>query len=82
VKAVVPWSSDLFVVDSAPIVETVKRFSRKGSREVVARCSTHEDADRAADWLVDRLSRFAPDQRFATEVKPGDGQFLLALTTR
>ncbi|GAA4742121.1 hypothetical protein GCM10025783_11790 [Amnibacterium soli] len=82
VKAVVPWSSDLFVVDPAPIVETVERLSRKGGREVVARCPTHQDADQAADWLVDRLSRLAPDQRFATEVKPGGGQFLLALTTR
>ena len=82
VKAVVPWSSDLFVVDPAPIVETVERLSRKGGREVVARCPTRDDADQAADWLVDRLSRLAPDQRFATEVKPGGGQFLLALTTR
>ena len=82
VKAVVPWSSDLFVVDPAPIVETVERLSRKGGREVVARCPTRDDADQAADWLVDRLSRLAPDQRFTTEVKPGGGQFLLALTTR
>ena len=81
VKAVVPWRSDLFVVDAAPIVETVERLSRKGGREVVARCPGRDDAEQAADWLVDRLSRFAPDQRFTTEIKPGGGQFLLALAT-
>lgn len=81
VKAVVPWPSDLFVIDPAPIVETVERLSRKGGREVVARCPSREDADQAADWLVDRLSRLAPDLRVTTDVKPGGGQFLLTLAT-
>lgn len=82
VKAVVPWSSELFVVDPAPIVETVERLSRKGGREIVARCPTRQDAEQAGDWLVDRLSRLAPDLRVSTAITPGGGQFLLALTTR
>jgi hypothetical protein len=82
VKAVVPWSSELFVVDPAPIVETVDRLSRKGGREIVARCPTRQDAEQAGDWLVDRLSRVAPDLRVTTAITPGGGQFLLALTTR
>jgi len=82
VKAVVPWPSHLFVVDPAPIVETVERLTRKGGREVVARCPSRDDADEAAAWLLDRLSRFAPDLRATTEVKPGGGQYLVSLVTR
>ncbi|MEE6272763.1 hypothetical protein [Georgenia wangjunii] len=81
VKPVVPWSPDLFVVDPAPIAETVERLGRKGGREVVARCPSREDADAAAAWLVDRLSRFAPDLAVTTQVEPGGGQFLLVLRT-
>ena len=79
VKPVVPWSPELFVVDPAPIAETVERLRRKGGREVVARCPSRTDADAASDWLVDRLSRFAPDLRVTTQVEPGGGQFLLAV---
>ncbi|MFZ4486772.1 MAG: hypothetical protein ACOYO9_09310 [Candidatus Nanopelagicales bacterium] len=79
VQPVVPWSSDLFVVDPAPIVATVERLSRKGGQEVVARCPSRVDADQAAEWLVDRLSRFAPDLAVTTHVEPGGGQFLLLL---
>lgn len=82
VRAVVPWSPDLFVVDPAPIVDTVDRLSRKGGREVVARCPSRDDAEQAAAWLVDRLSRLAPDLAVAAEIRPGGGQFLLALATR
>ncbi len=82
VKAVVPWPSDLFVIDPAPIVETVDRLSRKGGREIVARCPTRDDADQAGAWLVDRLSRLAPELPVTTAVQPGGGQFLLSLTTR
>jgi len=81
VTPVVPWSTDLFVVDPAPIVATVERLSRKGGREVVARCPSRGDADAAAAWLVDRLSRFAPDLAVSTAVEPGGGQFLLVLRT-
>lgn len=81
VAPVVAWSSDLFVVDPAPIVATVDRLRRKGGQEVVARCPSRADADQAADWLVDRLSRFAPDLPVRTTVEPGGGQFLLVLRT-
>ena len=79
VAPVVPWSPDLFVVDPAPIVGTVDRLTRKGGQEVVARCPTKDDADQAAAWLVDRLTRFAPDLDVTTKVESGGGQFLLVL---
>jgi hypothetical protein len=82
IAPVVPWSSELFVVDPAPIVATVDRLGRKGGQEVVARCPTHADADQAATWLIDRLSRFAPDLAVTTHIEPGGGQFLLLLRTR
>ena len=79
ITPVVPWSSELFVVDPAAIVSTVDRLTRKGGQEVVARCPTQADADQAGEWLVDRLSRFAPDLAVTTHVEPGGGQFLLLL---
>ena len=81
VKPVVPWPPHLFVVDPAPVVETVDRLSRKGGREVVARCPTRDDAEQAGTWLIDRLSRLAPALRVTTAVRPGGGQFLLTLET-
>ena len=81
VKAVVPWSSDLFVVDPAPIIATVDRLSRKGGREVVARCPSRADAEQAGAWLTDRLSRLAPDLAVVTSIQSGGGQFLLVLAT-
>jgi len=62
-------------------VPTVDRLTRKGGREVVARCPTQADADKAAAWLLDRLSRFAPRLAVTTAVEPGGGQFLLVLRT-
>ena len=79
VKPMVAWSQELFVVEPAPIVSTVERLTRKGGREVVARCPTRADADKAAVWLLDRLSRFAPDLAVTTQVEAGGGQFLLVL---
>jgi len=79
VRPVVPWPAELFVVDPAPIVGTVERLSRKGGREVVARCPSREDADQAGAWLLDRLRRLAPDLDATTSVEPGGGQFLLVL---
>ncbi len=79
VAAVVAWPPELFVVDPAPIVATVERMTRKGGQEVVARCPSRADADQAAAWLVDRLSRFAPDLAVTTRVDAGGGQFLLVL---
>jgi hypothetical protein len=79
IPPVVPWSTELFVVDPAPIASTVERLTRKGGREVVARCPSRDDAEQAAAWLVDRLSRFAPDLAVTTRIEPGGGQFLLVL---
>lgn len=76
---VVPWSPDLFVVDPSPIVETVERLRAKGGREIVARCPDENDARQASDWLLDRLSRLAPDMTFSTQITPGGGQYVLAL---
>jgi hypothetical protein len=79
VKPVVAWSPELFVVEPAPIVAAVERLRRKGGREVVARCPSRADGEKAAAWLVDRLSRFAPGLAVATQVEAGGGQFLLML---
>lgn len=81
VKPVVPWAPQLFVVEPAPIVSAVERLTRKGGREVVARCPSRADADEAAAWLLDRVSRLAPALRVATQVEAGGGQFLLVLRT-
>ncbi len=81
VKPVVPWAEHLFVVDPAVILTSVERLSRKGGREVMARCPDERDAREAADWLVDRLSRLEPDLAVAADVEPGGGQYLLVLRT-
>lgn len=79
VAAVVPWSTDLFVVDPAPIIPAVDRLARKGTREVVGRCPTEADAEAAARWLGDRISRLRPDLAITATVEPGGGQHLLVL---
>lgn len=76
---VVPWPDHLFVVDPAAIIASVERLERKGGREVMARCPTRDDADQAATWLVDRISRLQPGLSVTAEVEPGGGQFLLVL---
>jgi hypothetical protein len=38
-------------------------LTRKSGREVVARCLSKANADDATVWLLDRLSRFAPEDR-------------------
>jgi hypothetical protein len=76
---VVAWAPELLVAEPAPIVETVERLTRKGGRELVARCSSESDAMQASDWLLDRLSRFAPDVSFSTQINPGGGQYMLML---
>lgn len=82
VTPVVPWPAHLFVSDPAPIIASVERLERKGGREVVARCPARDDAEAAAAWLLDRLSRLRPGLAVTTSVEPGGGQFLLVLTTR
>jgi len=79
IAPVVPWSPDLLVVDPAPIVATVDRLERKGGREVIARCPSQRDAEEASEWLLDRLSRYAPDMKLTTDIQPGGGQFMLLL---
>ena len=79
VAAVVPWGEDLFLVDPAPIVDTVETLQRKGGRAVMARCPTQTDADAAAAWLTDRLSRLTPGSPWHTAVEAGGGQFLVVL---
>ncbi len=79
VRPVVAWSPELFVVEPAPIVATVERLTRQGGREVVGRCPSRADADKAATWLLDRLSRYAPALAVTTQVEAGGGQFLLVL---
>ena len=78
-EAEVPWPEDLFVVDPAPIIAVVERLGRKGGREVMARCPTDDDADAAAAWLGDRVSRLDPDLGATTEVESGGGQYLVVL---
>ncbi len=79
VAAVVAWPERLFVVDPAPIIPSLDRLQRKGGREVVARCPTRADAQEAADWLVDRISRLSPEMSVTADVESGGGQFLLIL---
>lgn len=79
ITAVVPWRDDLFLVEPAPILDTVEVLQRKGGRAVMARCPTSTDAEAAAEWLIDRLSRLAPDPSWSATIEPGGGQFLLVL---
>lgn len=79
VKPVVEWADHLFVVDPAVILTSVDRLQRKGGREVMARCPDRDDADQAAAWLLDRLSRLEPGWNVATEVESGGSQYLLVL---
>ncbi len=82
VKPVVPWPDRLFVIEPAPIIGVVERLGRKGGREVVARCPTQADAQEAGRWLVDRLSRLAPELDVTATAESGGGQFMLVLQTR
>lgn len=79
IAPVVEWPDHLFVVDPAPIIGSVERLSRKGGREVIARCPSEQDANDASEWLLDRLSRLVPDRQFATDIESGGGQYLLVL---
>jgi hypothetical protein len=61
------------------ILTSVERLSRKGGREVMARCPDEADARQAADWLVDRISRLQPDLDVTASIESGGGQLLLVL---
>jgi hypothetical protein len=80
ITAVVPWPTRLFVADPAPLIPVAERLGRKGGREVVARCPSRADADEAAEWLVDRFSRLAPELAVVPSIEPGGGQFMVALS--
>ena len=75
----VPWPKDLLVVDPSPIFETVERLRKKGGREIIARCPDQQDAEQASEWLLDRISRLAPELKFSTQITAGGGQVVLAL---
>ena len=79
ITAVVAWPDHLFVGDPAVIITSAERLQRKGGREIMARCPTRRDAQDAADWLRDRLSRLAPELDSTTEVEAGGGQFMVVL---
>ena len=76
----VPWPEDLFLIDPSPIIASVDRLERKGGREVMARCVDRADAEAAAAWLVDRLSRLEPDLSVTAAIEAGGGQHLIILT--
>jgi hypothetical protein len=79
IAAVVAWNPELFIVDPAPIVAVVERLQRKGGREIIGRCPTEADAQAAADWFIDRLSRLVPDLVIDASVEPGGGQWMVAV---
>ena len=78
---VVPWPKHLIVADPAPIIAAADRLERKGGREAMARCPTREDADATAAWLVDRMSRLAPDLVVNSQIVSTGGQHIVSLTT-
>lgn len=77
--AVVPWADHLIVADPAPIIAAAERLERKGGREIMARCPTHEDAVVVGAWLIDRLSRLSPGLTVHSEVATTGGQYLVSL---
>ena len=79
ISPVVPWPKDLLVVDPSPIFETVERLRKKGGREIIARCPDQQDAEAASAWLLDRISRLAPELNLSTQITAGGGQVVLAL---
>ena len=79
ISPVVPWPKDLLVVDPSPIFETVERLRKKGGREIIARCPDENDAEQASKWLLDRVSRLAPELKLDTQISSGGGQYVLAL---
>ncbi len=78
---VIAWPERLYVVEPAPLITVAGRLERKGGREMVGRCPTRKDAQEAAEWLVDRFSRLAPELPVTADIEAGGGQFLLILST-
>lgn len=76
---VVPWPAHLIVVEPASIIAAAERLERKGGREAMARCPTQQDAEAAAEWLIDRMSRLAPELNVGSLITSTGGQFLVSL---
>ena len=79
IEPVVPWLDELFVIDPVPIIPAAERLERKGGREIMARCPTEQDAEQAAAWLLDRLSRLQPGLTLTSRIDEGGGQFMVSL---
>lgn len=79
-EPVVPWPAELFVIDPAPIIAAADRLDRRGGREILARCPTHDDAQKTAKWLVDRLSRLQPGLAVSSRIDEGGGQYMVSLS--
>ena len=78
-KPVVEWPDDLLIADPAVILAAVDRAQRKGGREIMGHCSDEADAQTAARWLVDRISRLEPSLEVTADVEPGGAQFMVVL---
>jgi len=79
IDPVIQWPSNLMVFEPAPIIATVERLAKKGGKEAIGRCADSKDADLASEWLLDRLSRFAPGTQFKVDIVQGGGQYVLML---
>ena len=77
---VIRWPDTLLVSDPAVLLTSVDRLQRKGGREIVGRCPSERDAEHAAQWLQDRLSRLTPGLPVTVSLEQGGGQQLLILT--
>lgn len=78
---VIAWPNLFIVVDPAPIIAAVERLERKGGREAMARCPTEADANAAAAWLIDRLSRLSPQLKVSSQISAAGGQYLVSIKT-
>ena len=79
VDPVVPWPDHLIVAEPASIIGAAERLERKGGREAMARCPTKADANAAADWLCDRMSRLCPGLDLKCRIDSAGDQFLVSL---
>ena len=76
-----PVDPDLSVNnDQGPSVDSYGAIRvKKGGREIIARCPDQQDAEEASAWLLDRISRLAPELNLSTQITAGGGQVVLAL---
>jgi hypothetical protein len=76
---VIAWPDHLIVVEPASIIAAAERLERKGGREAMARCPTEDDANAAAAWLIDRISRLSPGLELSSQITSTGGQYLISL---